>query len=192
MGGEVRAEGRAGERLRRRRRLPSPTAGTRAVGLPGSTVMPAAARTSGRSRARARVLSGRPVPSCAAKRGAIFGAFLQEEVLEAVGHRMWAFTIPKLLRPFLLHRRELLGLLVVRHGRRPPSSSPRPLGRTFDGAWWRPCAFTPSSASAPGPTAPRTSDPDRRSRTRRRRSPADRGGARSAARPSPRGPCHPP
>ena len=50
-------------------------------------------------------------PSCAAKRGAIFGAFLQEEVLEVVGHCMWTFTIPKLLRPFFLHRRELLGPL---------------------------------------------------------------------------------
>ena len=50
-------------------------------------------------------------PSCAAKRGAIFGAFLQEEVLEEVGHCMWTFTIPKLLRPFFLHRRELLGAL---------------------------------------------------------------------------------
>jgi hypothetical protein len=50
-------------------------------------------------------------PSCAAKRGAIFGAFLQEEVLEEVGHCMWTFTIPKLLRPFFLHRRALLGPL---------------------------------------------------------------------------------
>ena len=50
-------------------------------------------------------------PSCAAKRGAIFGAFLQEEVLEAVGHCLWTFTVPKLLRPFFLHRRRLLGPL---------------------------------------------------------------------------------
>ena len=50
-------------------------------------------------------------PSCAAKRGAIFGAFLREEVLEEVGHCLWTFTIPKLLRPFYLHRRGLLGSL---------------------------------------------------------------------------------
>ena len=28
-------------------------------------------------------------PSCAAKRGAIFGVFLREEVLEEVGHCLW-------------------------------------------------------------------------------------------------------
>jgi hypothetical protein len=50
-------------------------------------------------------------PPCAAKRGAIFGAFLSEEALEDVGHCMWTFTIPKLLRPYFLHRRELLGSL---------------------------------------------------------------------------------
>lgn len=50
-------------------------------------------------------------PSCAAKRGAIFGAFLREEVVEKVGHCLWTFTIPKLLRPFYLHRRQLLGSL---------------------------------------------------------------------------------
>ncbi len=37
--------------------------------------------------------------SCAAKRGAIFGAFLREEVVEPVPHRMWTLTVPKLLRP---------------------------------------------------------------------------------------------
>ena len=50
-------------------------------------------------------------PSCAAKRGAIFGALLQEEILEPVGHGQWVFTIPKMLRPFFLHHRELLGEL---------------------------------------------------------------------------------
>ncbi len=50
-------------------------------------------------------------PSCSAKRGAIFGAFLREEVLEDVGHCLWTFTMPKLLRPFFLHRRGLLGPL---------------------------------------------------------------------------------
>ncbi len=50
-------------------------------------------------------------PSCAAKRGVIFGAFLREEVVEEVGHCLWTFTVPKLLRPYFLHRRKLLGKL---------------------------------------------------------------------------------
>jgi hypothetical protein len=50
-------------------------------------------------------------PSCAAKRGALFGAFVREEVAEGVGHCLWTFTVPKLLRPYFLHRRELLGAL---------------------------------------------------------------------------------
>jgi hypothetical protein len=50
-------------------------------------------------------------PSCAAKRGAIFGALLREEILGEVGHAQWVFTIPKLLRPYFLHHRELLGKL---------------------------------------------------------------------------------
>jgi len=36
-------------------------------------------------------------PSCAAKRGAIFGALLREEVVEEVGYCLWTFTVPKLL-----------------------------------------------------------------------------------------------
>ena len=50
-------------------------------------------------------------PSCAAKRGALFGALLAEEVLEDVGHLLWTFTITRMLRPYLLHHRELLGRL---------------------------------------------------------------------------------
>ena len=50
-------------------------------------------------------------PSCAAKRGALFGALLGEEVLADVGHLLWTFTIPKMLRPYFLHHRELLGRL---------------------------------------------------------------------------------
>jgi hypothetical protein len=49
--------------------------------------------------------------SCAAKRAAIFGALLREEILEEVGHAQWVFTTPKLLRPYCLHHRELLGKL---------------------------------------------------------------------------------
>jgi hypothetical protein len=56
-------------------------------------------------------------PSCAAKRGAMFGALLAEEVLEEVGHCLWTFTVPKMLRPFFLHHRELLGRLCRLDGR---------------------------------------------------------------------------
>ena len=50
-------------------------------------------------------------PSCAAKRSATFAALLQEEVLAPVGHWMVTFTVPKMLRPYFLHRRALLGKL---------------------------------------------------------------------------------
>lgn len=48
-------------------------------------------------------------PSCAAKRGAHFGPFLAEEVLEDVGQCLWTFTMPKMLRGVFRHHRELLG-----------------------------------------------------------------------------------
>ena len=38
-------------------------------------------------------------PSCAAKRAALFGAYLVEEVVAEVGHAQWVFTVPKMLRP---------------------------------------------------------------------------------------------
>jgi len=47
-------------------------------------------------------------PSCDAKRAAAFAAFLQDELLEDVGHAVWTFSIPKMLRPYFLFRRELL------------------------------------------------------------------------------------
>jgi hypothetical protein len=50
-------------------------------------------------------------PSCGAKRAAAFAAFLHDEVLEPVGHALWTFSIPKLIRPYFLHHRELLGKL---------------------------------------------------------------------------------
>ena len=50
-------------------------------------------------------------PCCAAKRAALFGALLREEILEGVGHAQWVFTMPKLIRPYFLHHRELLGKL---------------------------------------------------------------------------------
>jgi len=49
--------------------------------------------------------------SCAAKRGAIFGALLGKEIVEEVGHCLWTFTVPKLLRPYFCNRRALLGKL---------------------------------------------------------------------------------
>jgi hypothetical protein len=48
-------------------------------------------------------------PSCAAKRAAATAALLREEVLEEVAHAQWVLTMPKMLRPYLLHHRELLG-----------------------------------------------------------------------------------
>ena len=48
-------------------------------------------------------------PSCDAKRAAAFAAFLKDELLENVGHSLWTFTLPKMLRPYFMHHRELLG-----------------------------------------------------------------------------------
>ncbi len=42
----------------------------------------------------------------------IRGAFLQDELLEPVGHALWTFTLPqylKMLRGFFMRNRELLG-----------------------------------------------------------------------------------
>jgi hypothetical protein len=50
-------------------------------------------------------------PSCGAKRAAAFAAFLKDELLEDVCHAQWVFTIPKMLRPYFLYHRELLGQL---------------------------------------------------------------------------------
>jgi len=47
-------------------------------------------------------------PSCDAKRAAAFAAFLKDELLENVGHTMWTFTLPKMLRHFFMRHRELL------------------------------------------------------------------------------------
>ena len=50
-------------------------------------------------------------PSCGAKRAAELGVLLRDEVLEPVGHAMWTFGVPKMIRPYFLHHRELLGKL---------------------------------------------------------------------------------
>jgi hypothetical protein len=47
-------------------------------------------------------------PSCGAKRAAEFAAFLKDEVVADVGHAQWVFTVPKLVRPYFMHHRELL------------------------------------------------------------------------------------
>ena len=48
-------------------------------------------------------------PSCAAKRSAATAALLAEEVFTEVGHAQWVFVMPKMLRPYFLHHRALLG-----------------------------------------------------------------------------------
>ncbi len=50
-------------------------------------------------------------PSCDAKRAAAFAAFLKDELVENVGHCLWTFTLPKMLRPYFMRHRELLGEL---------------------------------------------------------------------------------
>jgi hypothetical protein len=50
-------------------------------------------------------------PSCHAKRLEIWADWLEHELLYAVPHRQFVFTVPKRLRPFFLHDRRLLGLL---------------------------------------------------------------------------------
>lgn len=50
-------------------------------------------------------------PSCAAKRAAALAAFLRDEVLAEVGHAQLVFAIPKMLRPYFLYHRPLLGRL---------------------------------------------------------------------------------
>jgi hypothetical protein len=47
----------------------------------------------------------------ASRRAAELAAFLQDEVVEDVGHAQWVFTVPKMLRVYFLHHRELLGAL---------------------------------------------------------------------------------
>ena len=48
-------------------------------------------------------------PSCGAKRAAILSELLQNQILADVPHAQWVFSIPKMLRPYFLHHRELLG-----------------------------------------------------------------------------------
>jgi ribosomal protein S27E len=49
-------------------------------------------------------------PSCGAKRAAaIFSELLHNQILADVPHAQWVFSIPKMLRPYFLYHRELLG-----------------------------------------------------------------------------------
>ena len=50
-------------------------------------------------------------PSCHAKRLEIWSDWLEHELLYAVPHRQYVFTVPKRLRPFFLYDRTLLGVL---------------------------------------------------------------------------------
>lgn len=50
-------------------------------------------------------------PSCHAKRLEIWSDWREHELLYAVPHRQYVFTVPKRLRPFFLHERRLLGEL---------------------------------------------------------------------------------
>ena len=50
-------------------------------------------------------------PSCQAKRVAAFVEWVTEEVLEAVDHRQYVWTIPRVLRPAFRKDRQLLGRL---------------------------------------------------------------------------------
>jgi hypothetical protein len=52
---------------------------------------------------------GARCPSCGAKRAAETANRLRQDVLESVGHAQWVFTVPKMLRPYFLRHRELLG-----------------------------------------------------------------------------------
>jgi len=52
--------------------------------------------------------AGKFCPSCGQKRGVEFGEWLCGQVLRAVPHRHWVFSIPKILRRFFLRDRKLL------------------------------------------------------------------------------------
>ena len=64
---------------------------------------------------KARILC----PSCHAKKLEIWADWLEHELLYAVPHRQFVFTVPKRLRPYFLHDRRLLLTFTVR-SRRPP------------------------------------------------------------------------
>ncbi|MGH9463011.1 MAG: IS91 family transposase [Vicinamibacteria bacterium] len=50
-------------------------------------------------------------PSWGAKRAVLLSELLQHKILADVPHAQWVFTLPKMLRPYFLFHRELLGAL---------------------------------------------------------------------------------
>jgi hypothetical protein len=59
-------------------------------------------------------LGGRPhrlCPSCSQKRSLLFAEYLDEQLLLALPHRQFVFTLPKTLRVFLRHDQRLFGLI---------------------------------------------------------------------------------
>jgi hypothetical protein len=50
-------------------------------------------------------------PSCHSRRAVLWAEWLSSEVLAAVPHHQWVFTVPKRLRLFFLYDRQLLGAL---------------------------------------------------------------------------------
>jgi hypothetical protein len=82
------------------------TAASSSGASPASAVPTAPPSSSSLSHARAGACAPRAGPSAAE-----FAAFLKDEVVADVGHAQWVFTVPKLLRPYFMHHRELLGPL---------------------------------------------------------------------------------
>lgn len=88
-------------------------------------------------------------------------AFLQDEVVQEVGHAQWVFTVPKMLRVYFLHHREFLVALVAGRLRdrnsREPSSLPGKAARGHGGGS-SPCprrSGPPTQPRAEGPSPPR-------------------------------------
>jgi hypothetical protein len=61
-------------------------------------------------------------PSCSQKRTLLFGAYVNERLLLRLPHRQMVFTLPKVLRVFFRHDRNLVGEI----GAFPSTTSPRP------------------------------------------------------------------
>ena len=118
-------------------------------------------------------------PSCHAKRLEIWADWLEHEILYAVPHRQFVFTVPKRLRPFFLHDRALLGLLsrvayrtlrdFMRATLREPDAVPGVIAfiQTFGSlANWHPhlhCLVTDGNRRELGPRAPRGWEPENQS-----------------------------
>jgi hypothetical protein len=62
-----------------------------------------------------------------------------DEVVEDVGHAQWVFTIPKMLRVYFLHHRELLGELsrAAAQTAKELLAAAAERRRDFDPGWYR-------------------------------------------------------